>query len=117
VGERTDTDSAAVIRGVVELGHVLVRLPRLPRLCPPPGKASRATRHDRGAVDADPRVLEKVRALLAKAESSEFDAEAEAFTAKAQELMARHSIDHALLAMGRANVAEPSGIRVGLDSP
>ena len=41
-------------------------------------------------------VLDKVRALLAKAESTTFDAEAEAFTAKAQELMARHRIDRAV---------------------
>ena len=41
-------------------------------------------------------VLDKVRALLAKAESTTFDAEADAFTAKAQELMARHRIDRAV---------------------
>ena len=34
-------------------------------------------------------LLDKVRALLAKAESTRFEAEADAFTAKAQELMAR----------------------------
>lgn len=42
-------------------------------------------------------MLTKVRALLAQAESTTFPAEAEAFTAKAQELMTRHAIDHALL--------------------
>jgi hypothetical protein len=42
-------------------------------------------------------VLHKVRALLAKAEATQFDAEAEAFTAKAQELIARYRIDDALL--------------------
>jgi Protein of unknown function (DUF2786) len=51
-------------------------------------------------MDTDPAlprgVLDKVRALLAKAESTTFDAEAEAFTAKAQELMARHRIDRAM---------------------
>lgn len=44
------------------------------------------------------KVLTRVRALLAKAESTQFPEEAEALTAKAQELMARHSIDEAMLA-------------------
>ena len=39
------------------------------------------------------RVLEKVRALLAKAEATPYPAEAEAFTAKAQELLSRHRLD------------------------
>lgn len=51
-----------------------------------------------GAVDG--RLLERVRALLAKAESTHFPAEAEALTAKAHELMARHAINEALLAGG-----------------
>jgi Protein of unknown function (DUF2786) len=50
------------------------------------------------------RVLDTVRALLAKAESTQFEAEAEAFTAKAQELMARHRIEQAML-----GPREPSG--------
>jgi hypothetical protein len=41
--------------------------------------------------------LRKVQALLAKAESTEFPAEAETLLAKAQELMARHAIDEAML--------------------
>ena len=42
-------------------------------------------------------ILERVRALLAKAESTEFPAEAESLTAKAQDLMARHRIEQAML--------------------
>ena len=42
--------------------------------------------------------LRRVHGLLAKAESTEFPDEAEALLAKAQELMARHSIDEAMLA-------------------
>ena len=38
-------------------------------------------------------MAERVRALLAKAESTEFPEEAEALTAKAQELMAKYAID------------------------
>lgn len=51
------------------------------------------------------RVLEKVRALLAKAESTTFPHEAEAFTAKAQELLSRYRLDEALAtAEGRSTV-------------
>jgi hypothetical protein len=62
-------------------------------------------------------MLDRVRALLAKAESSEFAAEAEAFTAKAQELTARHSIDHALLVAQGERRDQPAAVRVGVDSP
>ena len=41
--------------------------------------------------------MAKIRALLAKAEGTEYAAEAEALTAKAQDLMTRHAIDEALL--------------------
>lgn len=44
------------------------------------------------------RVIDKIRGLLAKAEATEFEAEAEAFLDKAMELMARHRVDEALLA-------------------
>ena len=50
-----------------------------------------------GHTAIDPQLLDRVRALLAKAESTDFPEEAEAFTAKAQELIARHRIEHALL--------------------
>ena len=43
------------------------------------------------------RVLQKVRALLAKAESTAFAEEAAALTAKAHELIAAHAIDLAML--------------------
>lgn len=42
--------------------------------------------------------LRRVQALLAKAESTEFPAEAETLLAKAQELMTRHAIDETMLA-------------------
>src|SRR3546814_127112 len=47
--------------------------------------------------------LRRVQAMLAKAESTQFPAEAEALLAKAQELMSRHAIDEAMLqSAGRA---------------
>lgn len=60
----------------------------------------------------DPRVLRKVRALLAKAESTTFAEEAEALSAKAQELMTRHRIDH----LGDPSGA-PGGRRIWIDAP
>lgn len=64
--------------------------------------------------EADSAVLARVRALLAKAESTEFDHEAETFSAKAQELIARHSIDLAVLA---DEVDVPGGRRIYIDPP
>jgi hypothetical protein len=58
------------------------------------------------------RVLHKVRALLAKAESTNFPEEAEALSAKAQELMTRHRIDHLGGALGA-----PGGRRIWIDAP
>lgn len=64
------------------------------------GTGNRAATPPAGEVE--PKLLNRVRALLAKAESTAFDAEAEAFTAKAQELMTLHSIDLAMLAAATA---------------
>ena len=43
------------------------------------------------------KVLERVRALLAKAEGTDYPAEAETYAAKAAELMARHGVEQAML--------------------
>lgn len=96
-------------------GELLVRLGALPALhalLPPPGDV---TSSHVGASASDP-VLQKVRGLLAKAESTEFEAEAAALTAKAQELMTRHAIDRAALHVGQA-VGRPSIIRVAIEAP
>ncbi len=97
-----------------------LRLPRLPRLCPLPGQAhpERAGEAHRSGGGSDPRMLVRVRGLLAKAESTSFEEEAEALSAKAQELMSRHSIDVALVESGSSHgPSAPSGIRIGLESP
>lgn len=62
-------------------------------------------------------VLHKVRSLLAKAESTTFPDEAEALTAKAQELMDRHAIDRAMVAAASGGAGGPEGRRVTIDSP
>lgn len=64
-------------------------------------------------------ILEKIQGLLAKAESTEFEAEAEAFTAKAQELMADYSIEMAMLEgrTARSNRTEPGSRRIDIARP
>jgi uncharacterized protein DUF2786 len=114
-GRREGVDRAAVITFAVEVLCLLDALPEIPLLCPLPGTGRRRPTDTGPGVE--PRILEKVRALLAKAESTEFPEEAEALTAKAQEFMARHSIDAALLAATSAVRDEPGGCRIGIDAP
>ena len=87
----------------------LRRLPAIEKLIPAPGDAS-----EKRLRGADTRILERVRALLAKAEATDFPAEAEAFSAKAQELIARHSIEEVLTATPDET---PLARRVGVDHP
>jgi uncharacterized protein DUF2786 len=65
----------------------------------------------------DERMLARIRALLAKAESTEFPDEAEALTARAQELMARHSIDRALVDARSGRRDQPQECRLPVDNP
>ena len=109
------SDRRAVIEVVLYTVALLRTLPRLQLLCPPPGKARPGARA--GTTQVDQRMLDKVRALLAKAESTEFPEEAEALTSRAQQLMARHSIDHALLAAETGNRQDPAGRRLPVDNP
>lgn len=113
---------AETITCALETLFALASLREIGLLCPPPGAARRGTvRADAGPQGkSDQRVLDRVRALLAKAESTEFPEEAEALTARAQELMARHSIDEALLAAsapGRTGTGQASGLRLFIESP
>lgn len=103
---------------VVDLLH---RLPASERLVPPPSSWGQQ-RHEPATAsaprsDVQAKMLTKVRALLAKAESTEFSAEAEALTAKAQALMTRHSIDEALLAADVGGSFDVRGVRVLVDQP
>ncbi|WP_246407719.1 DUF2786 domain-containing protein [Nocardiopsis aegyptia] len=87
-----------VVEAALRLLADLRVLPPLRHLGPVPGayRPGRAAAAHR-AAGIDQGKLARVRALLAKAESTEFPSEAEALSARAQELMARHSIDRALL--------------------
>jgi hypothetical protein len=86
-------------------------------LIPPPG----ASADDRSIINltakTDDPLLNRVRALLAQAESTNFEAEAETFTAKAQELMTRHAIDMAMVEAGTQRSERPGTIRIPLDEP
>ena len=107
------------LRRVVELLALLARLPDQPVLIRPPRQWSRTGRGGGAPAGAstagDGRVLARVRALLAKAESTEFPDEAEALSAKAQELISRHAIDRAALAGTDDPVV--AGRRIGVDNP
>ncbi|WP_165969420.1 DUF2786 domain-containing protein [Actinomadura sp. KC06] len=117
---REGVEHALYVACAVELVHLLEYLPRLPSMGPPPGTSSTADTPGRSATtprEVDQRTLSRVRALLAKAESTEFPEEAEALSARAQELMARHSIDHALLAAETGDTGGPAGRRIPVDNP
>lgn len=110
-----DAKDPAGIRRRMEVLSVLLSLPPLPRLGPLPGEATASGPPPAGG-EVDDRVLERVRALLAKAESTTFAEEAEAFTGKAQQLMARHALDRAMVE-GTAGSGGPGGRRIGTDDP
>ena len=119
-----DWDNAidAIVDGLTNL----YSLPPLDELLPPPGAGTDRSRASASASarpaapsagDTDP-VLERIRALLAKAESTDFEAESLAFTAKAQELMTRHAIDLAMVERLSADEADaPVAVRVPVDAP
>jgi hypothetical protein len=58
--------------------------------------------------------MRRIRSLLAKAESTDFPEEAEALTAKAQELMAAHAIDAALLEASHSGSGEGTAGAAGV---
>lgn len=109
--ERTDRFSYAT--AVLELYRLLLRLPPLEPLDDPIAKPPHKAPHK----TSESRMLPRIRALLAKAEATGFPEEAEALTGKAQELMARHSIDEALLAARTPAADAPGACRIGIDPP
>ncbi|PAZ14517.1 aromatic acid decarboxylase [Streptomyces sp. SA15] len=110
---RTDRFSHAT--AVLELYRLLLRLPVLEPLEEPGQERGSGSR-------TESRMLTRIRALLAKAEATGFPDEAEALSAKAQELMARHSIDEALLSdraqgQGSGGADAPGACRIGVEPP
>lgn len=94
----------------VEVLQVLLTLPALPPSAPSPRPD-----HERQRLDSP--ILTRVQALLRKAESTSFDAEAEALTAKAQQLITRHAIDTARLSAPQQSGATPQARRILLHNP
>lgn len=129
LGEWADRDGIArraALDAVIHLLAVLFALPPLPALLPPPGQATATrARHREGHGEAagsathgvDEKMLVRVRALLAKAESTSFPEEAEALSAKAQELMSRYAIERAMLDVEERPAPEADARRIWLDSP
>ncbi|MFJ4922299.1 DUF2786 domain-containing protein [Streptomyces sp. NPDC088725] len=105
-------DRFSYATAVLELYRLLARLPAIEPVGPVPG-----TPVHQPAAEGEPRMLTRIRALLAKAEATGYPQEAEALTAKAQELMARHSIDEALLADRTHRGDVPGACRIGVDAP
>lgn len=133
---RWRVDRIEILDTVLVLLGILRSLPAIEVLVPAPGTAAAAVAAATAAKSArgararagggsgggsgvvDVRLLDRVRALLAKAESTTYPAEAETYTAKAQELIARHSIDEALLvARGGSAAVVPFARRIGVDHP
>jgi len=121
---RHETDLAEALTTLIEVLALLLALPVLPRIVPPPGSAPAVARPGRGV---DQKMLARVRALLAKAESTTFPEEAEALSVKAQELMSRYALERIVrespgagAPQGRAGGAdlEPAAARrLWLDNP
>ncbi|GAA3497428.1 DUF2786 domain-containing protein [Streptomyces prasinosporus] len=108
-GDVPRTDRFSYATAVLELYRLLLRLPALESL-----DETAADPRDRRP---ESRVLGRIRALLAKAEATGFPEEAEALSAKAQELMARHSVDEALLAARAPSAETPGACRIGVEPP
>jgi hypothetical protein len=124
-----DAEFIVTVATAVETLHAFHHLPALEKLLPLPGTARTAASEPlaattgppstapSSAAPADERMLSRIRALLAKAESTEFAQEAEALSGRAQELMAKYSIDHALLAAETGQAEKPGGRRIAVDNP
>ena len=88
------------LHNALALAGFLQKLPPLARLYPLPGAAVPQSSAGGSAGQrsaASGKMLPRIRALLAKAEATDFPDEAEALSAKAQELMAKFSLDRALV--------------------
>ncbi|MEV5179282.1 DUF2786 domain-containing protein [Streptomyces werraensis] len=107
-------DRFSYATAVLELYRLLLRLPALEPLDEAAGAGEPPGGRER---KPESRMLGRIRALLAKAEATGFPEEAEALSAKAQELMARHSVDEALLAARAAVTEGPDAVRIGVDPP
>ena len=98
----------------LSLAGFLQTLPVLARLYPLPGTPVGRTQ---SVVPANGKMLARIRRLLAKAEATEFPDEAEALSGKAQELMAKFSLDSALVEAEVEIPDDSAGRRLWVDTP
>lgn len=112
------TDRTA-ITAALHLVLLLMAQPSLPVVMPRDASARRERPSSAAPVDeALARKLATVRGLLAKAESTTFDDEADALSAKAQELISRYALDRLLDAEGSdENPERPDARRIWLEAP
>nr|QEO74944.1 hypothetical protein [uncultured bacterium] len=113
--DRNGADLERALRTAIALLAELMKLPELPLIIPTPGSAS--ARSSAAVSGVDQKVLARVRALLAKAESTQFPEEAEALSAKAQELMNRHAFERAVLDADEHRKQTAISTRLWLDAP
>jgi hypothetical protein len=113
--DRHGLDRKMMVTVIVELVALFMSMGTLPVIIPPPGRLVTGPAEDsRDGIDE--KMLSKIRSLLAKAESTTFSEEAEALSAKAQELMAKHSIQRAMAESPRQQSAA-TACRIWLDAP
>jgi hypothetical protein len=107
-------DQQGALTVVLEVLHLLRKIPLIEALLPLPGSHRQLS-----AVvgEVDEKMLARVRALLAKAEATEFPDEAEALSAKAQALMVRHSLREAVADHDRGRASVAAARRVWIDNP
>ncbi|MEU8776328.1 DUF2786 domain-containing protein [Streptomyces sp. NPDC048606] len=115
LARRVRADRFTLSTALLEVFRLLIRLPSIEPVGPVPGDpAGDALEH----AHIEPRMLGRIRALLAKAEATDYPEEAEALSAKAQELMVRHTVDEALLAVRAGAPAQvPGACRIGVEPP
>ena len=108
---RTFTDLLLLLK-------LLAELRPLEPVGPKPSQWGRQTTSTTTATGSGrDRLLNRIRGLLAKAEATDHPAEAETFTAKAQELMTRHAVDEAVLRGLQHDDIPVASRRVHLQSP
>lgn len=108
---------ADALSTVIQVLAMLLALPVLPTIIAPPGSAAARAAPRRGV---DQKMLARVRALLAKAESTTFPEEAEALSTKAQELMSRYSLERIVVDSAGSGGSDPypaAARRLWLDNP
>ncbi len=101
----------------LSLCALLHTLPGITQVLPPPGTT---TGRGASAARTDLKRLSTVRSLLAKAESTQYEEEAQALSAKAQQLISRYALDR-MIDADQAGPDQQSGSvatrRVWIDRP